>query len=570
MSSILLIDDEETLRLTFSEFLLSAGYEVATAEGYETALSALDSREFDLILADIVLVGSSGMDLLREIKERDIAAPVVMITGHPSLETASQAMRLGAFDYLAKPVRREALLKVVGHALQHKALLEERGRLQAQSQRYSSHLEAIFLSVTEGIVAVDTSLRVSQANQAAEAICGFSAQEARGNNWGELECDCTQACRKVLTLALEGRVPVKRQRLTCWQDGGRQQLVIANATPLQDQAGRHLGAVLVLRDISRLAQLERELEERRGFHRLVGASPVMQRVYKLLEDLADTDATALITGESGTGKELVAEALHFSGPRREKPLVKVNCSALAESLLESELFGHVRGAFTGAIKDKTGRFELAHGGSLMLDEVGDISPRIQLKLLRVLQEKEFERVGESHSRRVDVRIVACTNQDLKAKVAEGTFREDLYYRLKVVEVKLPPLRERRGDIPLLIQHFLAKFRMQYNKNIKDASPEFMALLLNHAWPGNVRELEHALEHAFVLCQGKILEPSHLPPELRSAPQAQPLTQEARARSESRELRQALENCRWNKARTARELGISRQTLYRWIKRYKLS
>ena len=570
MSRILLIDDEETLRFTFSGFLENAGYEVETAHDFESALSALKSREFDLILADIVLAGASGMDLLREIKQRGIDAPVVMITGHPSLETASQAMRLGAFDYVAKPVRREALLKVAGHALRHKALLEEKSRLQAESQRYFSHLEAIFRSVTEGIVAVDTGLRVAQANQAAEAICGFDAKEAQGMNWGELDCDCTQACRKVLNLALEGRVPVKRQRLTCWQDGNRQQLVIANATPLQDQSGRHLGAVLVLRDISRLAQLERELEERRGFHRLVGASPAMQRVYQLLEDLADTDATAVITGESGTGKELVSEALHFSGPRREKPLVKVNCSALAESLLESELFGHVRGAFTGAVKDKTGRFELAHGGSLMLDEVGDISPRIQLKLLRVLQEKEFERVGEARTRQVDVRIIACTNQDLKAKVAEGLFREDLYYRLKVVEVNLPPLRERRGDIPLLTEHFLAKFRFKYNKNIQELSPEFMELLLNHNWPGNVRELEHALEHAFVICRGQTLEPEHLPPELRLSGQAQTLGKLARAKLEGNELREALERCRWNKARAARELGISRQTLYRRMKRHKVS
>lgn len=570
MSNILLIDDEETLRLAFSGFLESEGHQVTAVHDYESALSALDEREFDLILADIVLMGPSGMDLLGEIKKREILAPVVMITGHPSLKTASQAMRLGAFDYLAKPVRRETLLKVARQALRHKALLEEKSQLQAQSQRYYSHLEAIFLSVTEGIVAVDTDLRVSQANQAAEAICGFSAQEAQKQKWGELKTDCSQECSKVLSLALLGRVPVRRQRLTCWQDGSRQQSVIANATPLQDQAGRHLGAVLVLRDISRLAQLERELEERRGFHRLVGASPAMQRVYQLMDDLADTDATALITGESGTGKELVAEALHFSGPRREKPLVKVNCSALAESLLESELFGHVRGAFTGAVKDKTGRFELAHGGSLMLDEVGDISPRIQLKLLRVLQEKEFERVGDSHTRRVDVRIIACTNQDLKAKVAQGEFREDLYYRLKVVEVVLPPLRERRGDISLLAQHFLDKFRRQYNKGIQGASPELLARLLDHAWPGNVRELEHALEHAFVLCRGNTLEARHLPPELRREEGRLPLPQEARTEYESHELRQALERCRWNKARAARELGISRQTLYRRIKRYKLT
>ncbi|KMY67870.1 hypothetical protein AAU61_08400 [Desulfocarbo indianensis] len=569
MSRILIIDDEETLRLTFCGILEAAGHRVATAEDYEAALAALDAKEFDLILADIVLLGASGLDLLQEIKSRGLTAPVVMITGHPSLETASQAMRLGAFDYLAKPVRREALLKVVGQALRHQALLEEKARLQVQSQNYYSHLEAIFRSVTEGIVAVDGELRVTQANQAAVAICGLSAKDAIGRLWGEQETGCSKACRQVLSLVLNGRVAVKRQHLTCRSGGERQQFVIANAAPLQDQEGRHLGAVLVLRDITRLAQLERELKERRGFHRLVGSSPAMQRVYGLLEDLAETDATALITGESGTGKELVAEALHFSGPRKNKPLIKINCSALAESLLESELFGHVRGAFTGAVKDKAGRFELAQGGSLMLDEVGDISPAIQLKLLRVLQEKEFERVGESHSRRADVRIIACTNQDLKAKVACGEFREDLYYRLKVVEVSLPPLRQRRGDIPLLAEHFLAKFRQQYGKNIQSMTPAYLDTLMNHAWPGNVRELEHALEHSFVLCRGGELEPGHLPPELHPRSGAEPLAA-APVRPADEELRMALEDCRWNKAKAARKLGISRQTLYRRLKRQGLN
>ncbi len=569
MSRILIIDDEETLRLVFRGFLEAVGHQVITAGEYEAALAALDEGEFDVILADIVLVGASGMDLLKEVKSRGLATPVVMVTGHPSVENASQAVRLGAFDYLAKPVRREALLKVVRQALRHKALLDERARLEARSERYYSHLEAIFRSVAEGIVAVDSELKVTQANQAAEAICGFRGAEATGRVWGEMALDCSLACRKVLSLALQGRVPVKRQRLTCFSSEGRQQLVVANATPLQDKAGRHLGAVLVMRDITRLAQLERELEERRGFHRLVGSSPAMQRVYRLLEDLAETEATVLITGESGTGKELVAEALHFSGPRREGPLVKVNCSALAEGLLESELFGHVRGAFTGAFKDKAGRFELAHGGTLLLDEVGDISPRIQLKLLRVLQEKEFERVGEVRPRRVDVRIIACTNQDLRAKVARGEFRQDLYYRLKVVEVSLPPLRERRGDIPLLTEYFIARFREQYGKDIRGASPEFLARLLGYRWPGNVRELEHALEHAFVLCRGRLLEPRHLPAELNPNADEGAGQAESRLQRQRRELQETLERCRWNKARAARELGISRQTLYRRLKRYGL-
>ncbi|MEM5787363.1 MAG: sigma 54-interacting transcriptional regulator, partial [Syntrophobacteraceae bacterium] len=278
----------------------------------------------------------------------------------------------------------------------------------------------------------------------------------------------------------------------------------------------------------------------------------------------------LITGESGTGKELVAEALHRSGDRSHKPLVKVNCSALPESLLESELFGHVRGAFTGAIRDNVGRFHRADGGTIFFDEIGDISPKVQLKLLRVLEESEFERVGSSTPNRVDVRMIAATNRNLMEKVSHGELREDLYYRLKVVEIRLPPLRDRREDIPLLIDHFRTGFNIKFKKTIEAISSDVLKAFLKYPWPGNVRELEHTMEHAFVLCSGNIITFDHLPADFLSAPANEHRSPDAIQAVDSRAILEALDKTAWNKARAARLLGIDRVTLYRKIKKYNLT
>ncbi|MEI6127860.1 MAG: sigma 54-interacting transcriptional regulator, partial [Pseudomonadota bacterium] len=285
--------------------------------------------------------------------------------------------------------------------------------------------------------------------------------------------------------------------------------------------------------------------------------------------LAVTETTVLITGDSGTGKELVAEAIHYSGPRALKPLVKVNCSALSENLLESELFGHVRGAFTGAIRDKVGRFQLAEGGSILLDEIGDISPAIQLKLLRVLQEKVCERVGDSLPMKVDVRVLAATNRDLQKKVLKGEFREDLYYRLKVVKIALPALRDRLADIPLLVEHFCARFNRSFNKNISGISPEVMKAFMKYTWPGNIRELEHALEHAFVVCHEPLITCEHLPQEIMDYGRGKRSAFEAPGLCASPDIIEALKTSGGNKAKAARALGMSRQTLYRKMKEYKI-
>jgi transcriptional regulator with PAS, ATPase and Fis domain len=291
-------------------------------------------------------------------------------------------------------------------------------------------------------------------------------------------------------------------------------------------------------------------------------------VYSLIEALANVQTTVLVTGESGTGKELVAEALHYLGARGSKPLVKVNCSALPENLLESELFGHVKGAFTGAVRDKVGRFQRADGGTIFLDEIGELSPKIQLELLRVLQEREFERVGDSAPIKVDVRVVAATNRNLQEKVKLGHFREDFYYRLKVVEVNLPPLRERREDISLLVDHFLKSFNQKFGKDITALSRDVHQLFAVHPWPGNVRQLEHTLEHGFVLCRGSVITVEDLPFDFAPANVSEAVLPGA-APTDADAIRQALEKTAWNKARAARLLGIDRKTLYRKMQKYGL-
>ncbi|MCP4124710.1 MAG: sigma-54-dependent Fis family transcriptional regulator [Bacteroidetes bacterium] len=304
----------------------------------------------------------------------------------------------------------------------------------------------------------------------------------------------------------------------------------------------------------------------------------MKSVFTAIRATAASNATILIHGESGTGKELVAGAIHYSSERSKKPFIIVNCSALSESLLESELFGHAKGAFTGASSDRIGRLEEADHGTIFLDEIGELSPLVQVKLLRVLQEKTIERLGESRTRRLDIRIITATHRELYTLVKEGKFREDLYYRLKVFPISVPPLRERKTDIPLLMRHFCDRLNTETGKNIQKVSPNAMQLLLDYGWPGNVRELENAVEHAFVLCTGRTIQPDHLPLEIRELKHSSPVTQykigvEAFRESQPliRELLMArLHESGWNKAEAARRLGVSRTTVWKRMKQWEIS
>lgn len=451
--------------------------------------------------------------------------------------------------------------------------ITERKEAENKLTEHRSRLEAIFRSVKDAIITVDPNLMVIEANKSMENICGTEVKEIVGKEFPQCQSYCSQACHEVLRQTLEKKTAVKEYRIECDNQHRLQQVVSLSSSPLLDPQGKFMGAVLVIRDITLLRDLERELRERNQFQNIIGRNKEMQDIYNLLEDLANLDTTVLVTGESGTGKELVARALHYSGKRAFKPFITVSCSALAESLLESELFGHVRGAFTGAIKDKQGRFQAANGGTILLDEIGDISPMIQLKLLRVLQEKEFERVGESTPQKVDVRVIASTNKALKEKVKKGEFRQDLYYRLKVVEVALPPLRERLEDLPLLIDHFRRSFNERFKKNVEGISNEVLSTFMDYTWPGNVRELEHVMEHAFVLCHGATITMHHLPPDLRNFEQINDLPQiktQVKKFDGSQDILDALKKTGWNKTKAARLLGISRQTVYRKINNQQFS
>ncbi len=556
-AKILIIDDEENLCFTLERFLVAEGHEVVTAGTYTSAMAALSEKAFDLVFADIVLKGRSGIDILREIKQQQLPTVVVMITGAPTIDSASEAVRLGAFDYLPKPVTQQALIRVAKAALRFKSVADEK-------EKYRLNLAAIFKSVKDAIIMVDENLAIIEINAAARDICGVASGHTVGKPVNFMESACCRRCLDALSETIQTQQSIEIQRLECHHPHHQSEKVVSLATyPLTGNRNIKTGGVMVIRDETRLANLERNLKARRGFHHIVGKSERMQEIYSLIEDLADVRTTALITGESGTGKELVAEAIHYKGPHPDHLLVKVNCAALSEELLESELFGHVKGAFTGAVRDKIGRFQRADGGTIFLDEIGEMSPRMQLHFLRVLQDMEFERVGDSTPIKVDVRVIAATNKDLVKEIATGGFRQDLYYRLKVVEINLPPLRKRLEDIPLLIDHFLKIFNEKFSKKMTAVSSDVRDVFMKYDWPGNIRELEHALEHAAILCRGETITVDHLPMELKS----QALVPDAD--SDGRIILRALEKARWNKTEAARLLGMSRQSLYRKIKAFKV-
>lgn len=570
MKNILIIDDEESIRFSFKAHLSREGHEVLTAEDYESALAVIANTDLDLIIADIILGGQTGIDILHQVKERSMRCPVIMVTGAPDLETATEAVRLGAFDYLPKPVRKETLLRVAGQALRYKALLDEKERIALENERYRRNLDAIFRSIRDAVITVDDNLCVIEANESTNRICGLSPSDIIGQRLTECSAGCRKWCLDALHETLKTKNTIEEYRVECKRKDRPGQVVLLTCSPLMAQSGRSMGAVLVIRDITKVTDLERELGERRRFHNIIGKSDEMRKVYRLIEDLTGTETSVLITGESGVGKELIAHALHYEGVRAAKPLVTINCSALNENLLESELFGHVKGAFTGAVKNKIGRFKMADGGAVFLDEIGDISPRIQLKLLRFLQESEFEPVGDSSPVKVDVRIIAATNCNLKEKVKSGEFREDLYYRIKVVEIPLPPLRERRDDIPLLIDHFKTLFSRKFKKEIDGISSDVLSIFMHYPWPGNIRELEHAMEHAFVLCHGRTITVDHLPSEIVAhVPIKSPAPLNTPA-NDPQDILHALNKTDWNKAKAARRLGISRRTIYRKIIEHKLT
>ena len=436
--SILIVDDEAVVRDSLGKWFGEEGYAVETASTAREALLKLPAQRWDLALVDIKMPGMDGLELQRKVHEVDPQIIIIIMTGYASVETAVQALKNGAYDYIMKPFDPDDLSHVISKALEHRSVQQENLRLR-------ENLEAL---------------------------------------------QCVE---------------------------------------------------------------------------LVGQSAAMQNVLELVRTVAPADTTVLITGDSGTGKELVARAIHNLSPRRFMPMVAIHCGALTETLLESELFGHEKGAFTGAQYRKKGKFEVAEGGTVFLDEISDISLKTQTDLLRVLQEKEITRVGGTQTLKVDFRAVAATNKDLEAKVAEGTFRPDLFYRLNVFEIRVPPLRERREDIALLADHFVQKFSRAMNKPFSSISRPAVELLTQYDWPGNVRELENAIERAMVVGHGPEIQSTDLPLKLNHTsviPSSQTLED-----VEREHILKVLEGCHWNQSMAARVLKIDRVTLYNKIKKY---
>ena len=446
MASILVVDNEHSVRMTLAMLLKGQGHQVLEAADGRAAIDKLREEPVSLIITDLKMAEVSGLDVLREAKVLRPEAGVILLTGHGTIESAVEAMRLGAFDYVTKPFESSELLHRVRNALNHHQLVNE------------------------------------------------------------------------------------------------------------------------------VRLLRQQIREQRGFGALVGRSPQMVRVAEMISRVAPTDTTILIEGESGTGKELVARAIHGESPRADRPFVAINCGALPETLLESEMFGHVKGAFTGATATKKGLFEEADRGTLFLDEIGDTSTAIQIKLLRVLQEREIRRVGSNAPIKIDVRILAASHRSLEELVKEGRFREDLLYRLNVVTIPVPPLRERREDIPLLAAHFLEGAVKRLGKPVPTLSQEAMNLLLEYPWPGNVRQLENAIERAVLLATRETIFPGDFPPSLlrtgSAGEQGAPPPKLLRLEDMEREhILSTLDDLGWNQARAAEALGIGRNTLWRKLKEY---
>lgn len=439
---ILVVDDELSMREFISILLEREGYEVLTAADASTALERLSASPIDLVISDVQMPGLNGLELLARIRTSSPDTAVLLVTAYSTAEQAVEAMKLGAYDYLAKPFKVEELKILVRNALEKRDLQREN---------------------------------------------------------------------------------------------------------------------LLLREQARVSE---------GFGTLIGTSPRMRELFSLLRKVSDSASTVLILGESGTGKELAARAVHDNSPRKGKPFVAVNCGAIPETLIESELFGHAKGAFTGAVGERAGLFEQAQGGTLFLDEIGELPLAMQTRLLRVLQEREVRRVGGSTTKKVDVRVLAASNRDLAEQIKEGSFREDLYYRINVVRVELPPLRRRKEDLPLLVEQFIVKFNRLHHATVQGVSPEALSLLMAHDWPGNVRELENIIERAFVLCPDGIIEIAHLPDEITlhgSRSTSSATLHDARSQLELQAIRSSLERNNFNRLAVAQELGMHKTTLFRKIK-----
>lgn len=428
-------------------------------------------------------------------------------------------------------------------------------------------------SIADGVFTVDSKWKISSFNRAAEKITGINKQEAVGRHCWEVfrASICESFCS--LRHTVETGKPVVNQSIFIVNSEGDRVPISISTALLKNNKGDVIGGVETFRDLSLVETLKKELSKRHSFHDIISKNKEMQRLFGILEQLAESDTTVLLEGESGTGKELFAKAIHSLSPRKDGPIITINCGALPDNLLESELFGYKAGAFTDAKKDKAGRIALADGGTLFLDEIGDISPALQVRLLRVIQEKTYEPLGSTKTEKADVRFVTATNKNLEILVKEKKFREDLYYRINVVRLQLPPLRDRKGDIPLLASHFIKRFNDLKGKNISGLKPEVLPILMAHQFPGNIRELENILDYATVVCKNDHIGIEHLPDYLATNAKIEESNQDIKhdgiKSAERSYIYDALEKNNWNRKATAAYLGMHPTTLWRKIKQMNI-
>lgn len=444
-------------------------------------------------------------------------------------------------------------------------------------QAVENQTEIILDSIADGVFTVDSDWKITSFNRAAERITGIKKEEALGRHcWEVLKASI---CEKICSLrqTMETGSPIVNQPIYVVNSEGERIPVSISTAILKDKDGKVIGGVETFRDLSVVEELRKELSGRHSFMDIISKNKEMLRLFGMLEQVAESDTTVLLEGESGTGKELFAKAIHYLSRRKNGPMITINCGSLPDTLLESELFGYKAGAFTDAKKDKPGRLALAESGTVFLDEIGDVSPALQVRLLRVLQDKVYEPLGSTKTEKADVRVVAATNKNLDSLLKEGRFRQDLYYRINVVKLVLPPLRKRKEDVPLLTEHFIQKFNRLSGKEIQGLSPGVLPVLMSYDFPGNVRELENIIEYATVVCRGNSIGVEQLPDYLR--PASHRMHAEMTAADAGKDLSwdelersfiyEALRNNNWNRAATAAQIGIHPTTLWRKIKRLNL-
>ncbi len=579
--SILVVEDEGVVAQDIQNSISRIGHEVAGwATTAEEAIALAEENRPDLVLMDIRLSGEiDGITAAERIRQ-SFDIPVIFLTAFADDETLSRAKLVGPFGYILKPFD-ESDLRI---AIEIGASKHEFDRKVSQAQQElaeeSEFLNALFETIPAAVMVVDENQKVRMVNRALERefavardtivdVCpGDALSCPRAVNQPEA-CGSLDEClkcqlRPTIAEALAGaKIDRRRCQFSYQVDDEIRELTLLVSTRPLDHKGERL-SIVILEDITELNGLRKALNTEDNFAGIVGNTPVMHHVFDSVREVAAVDVPVAILGESGVGKELVARAIHDHGPRAKENFVTVNCGALPESLLESELFGHIKGAFTGSVKDRKGRFELADGGTIFLDEVADLTPSTQVKLLRVLQEGSFEPVGSDTTRTVDARVLSATNKNLEEEVRAGRFREDLFYRLCVVPVRLPPLRERTDDIPLLAEHFLMRSSATAGGRKLSISDEVLEVFKSFNWPGNVRELQNVLQFAWIKCKGDVLEIEHLPPNFRLTGVHAASKIRRRKGLTVETVSAALDETNGNKTEAAKVLGVSRATLYRYL------